>query len=71
MRKGIVVVEAEIDSKDPYAKVHHLELGPDYWRVSVKKVLVSVSLPRPTNDLLTLDDALNSFVAWPIKYIVL
>ena len=63
MGGGKVVVEGEVDSKDPELKVHHVPLGQHFWRVSVEKILVSgVSLCRATDEMQTLDDALNSFV---------
>ncbi|KAL5779864.1 hypothetical protein ACOSQ2_010601 [Xanthoceras sorbifolium] len=41
MGNGEVVAETEVDCTDPQAMVHHMILGADYWRVCVKKILVS------------------------------
>ncbi|KAL5857422.1 hypothetical protein ACOSQ3_004880 [Xanthoceras sorbifolium] len=35
---GEVVDEAEVNCTDPHATVHHMSLGPDCWRVCVKKI---------------------------------
>ncbi|KAL5732386.1 hypothetical protein ACOSQ2_032078 [Xanthoceras sorbifolium] len=71
MGNGEVVAEVEIDCTDPQAMVHHMILGPDCWRVSVKKILVSkVPLYPATTECMILDDALNSFIAWPAKYVI-
>ncbi|KAL5856716.1 hypothetical protein ACOSQ3_004174 [Xanthoceras sorbifolium] len=71
MGNGEVVAEAEVDCRDPQAVVHGMILGPDCWRVSVKKILVSkVPLYRASTEFMTLEDTLNSFIAWPAKYVV-
>ncbi|KAK2661400.1 hypothetical protein Ddye_007933, partial [Dipteronia dyeriana] len=63
---GEVVAEAEIDCVDPQASVHHMILGPDFWRVCVNKIMVSkVPLISPTSDLQILEDARDTFIAWP------
>ncbi|KAL5840762.1 hypothetical protein ACOSQ4_013370 [Xanthoceras sorbifolium] len=68
---GEVVAEAEVDCRDPQAVVHHMILGPDCWRVSVKKILVSkVPLYRATTEFMILEDTLNLFIAWPAKYVI-
>ncbi|KAL5861583.1 hypothetical protein ACOSQ4_002879 [Xanthoceras sorbifolium] len=55
MGNGEVVAEAEVDCTDPQAVVHHMILGSDCWRVSVKKVLVSkVPLYRATTAFMIL-----------------
>ncbi|KAL5831837.1 hypothetical protein ACOSQ4_017191 [Xanthoceras sorbifolium] len=71
MGNGEVVAEAEVDCRDPQAVVHGMILGPDCWRVSVKKILVSkVPLYRASTEFMILEDTLNSFIAWPAKYVV-
>ncbi|KAL5832876.1 hypothetical protein ACOSQ3_016550 [Xanthoceras sorbifolium] len=71
MGNGEAVAEAEVDCRDPQAVVHHMILGPDCWRVSVKKILVSkVPLYRATTEFMILEDTLNSFIAWPAKYVI-
>ncbi|KAL5847500.1 hypothetical protein ACOSQ3_011024 [Xanthoceras sorbifolium] len=65
------VAEAEVDCRDPQAVVHGMILGPDCWRVSVKKILVSkIPLYRASTEFMTLEDTLNSFIAWPAKYVI-
>jgi hypothetical protein len=65
-----VVAEAELNSTNPKALVHHMVLGLDYWRVWVKRVIVkSVPLYRSTSDMRILEDAFGSTLAWPSKYI--
>ncbi|KAL5733242.1 hypothetical protein ACOSQ2_032934 [Xanthoceras sorbifolium] len=55
---GEIVVETEIECTDPQTSVHHMVLGPDHWKIAVKKILVSkVNLYRPTSDLHKLEDA--------------
>ncbi|KAK2642316.1 hypothetical protein Ddye_024079 [Dipteronia dyeriana] len=63
---GQIVAETEIDCTDPQASVHHKLLGPDYWRVCVKKIMVSdVPLIRDTSELQTLEDVRDTLIAWP------
>ncbi|TXG57816.1 hypothetical protein EZV62_015645 [Acer yangbiense] len=65
-----ILAKVEIDCTDPQSSVHHKILGPDYWRVCVKKIMVSdVPLIRDTSELQTLEDARGTFIAWPSKYI--
>ncbi|KAL5800005.1 hypothetical protein ACOSQ4_032889 [Xanthoceras sorbifolium] len=55
---GEIVAETEIECTDPQTSVHHMVLGPDHWKIAVKKILVSkVNLYRPTSDLHKLEDA--------------
>ncbi|KAL5846972.1 hypothetical protein ACOSQ3_010496 [Xanthoceras sorbifolium] len=71
MGNGEVVAEAEVDCTDPQAMVHHMSLGPDYWRVCVKKILVSkIHLYCATTKFMILEDAKNSFIAWSTKYVI-
>ena len=68
---GEVVAKGEVDYKDPKALVHHMLLGPDCWRVWVKKIIGKhVPLYRATSDLHILEDALETTVACPKKYIM-
>ncbi|KAL5849382.1 hypothetical protein ACOSQ4_007395 [Xanthoceras sorbifolium] len=58
MGNGKVVADAEVDCTDPQATVHHMSLGPDCWRVCVKKILVSkIPLYRATSEFMILEDA--------------
>ncbi|KAL5767322.1 hypothetical protein ACOSQ2_014105 [Xanthoceras sorbifolium] len=60
---GEVVVEAEVDCTDPQAMVHHMSLGPDYWRVCVKKILMSkIPLYRATTEFIIIEHAKDSFI---------
>ncbi|CAN6694347.1 unnamed protein product [Malus baccata var. baccata] len=52
------------------AKVHHMVLGPNCWKVWVTIVRVeNISLYRPTNEFRVLEDAISSTIAWPSKYV--
>ncbi|KAL5762958.1 hypothetical protein ACOSP7_019222 [Xanthoceras sorbifolium] len=67
---GEVVAEAEIECTNPQTLVHHMILGPDHWKITVKKILVrKVPLCRPTSELHVLEDARGTYIAWPSKYI--
>ncbi|XP_075520555.1 uncharacterized protein LOC142553901 [Primulina tabacum] len=67
-----VVAEGRVASTDPKAKVHHIPLGGSCWKVWVDKVLVEkVDLIRPNDEMLYLEDAIDSTVAWMSKLIVL
>ena len=64
------MAKVEVDSKDPEALVHHTLLGPDCWRVWVKKIIGKhVPLYQATSDMYILEDALETTVAWPKKCI--
>ncbi|XP_073040254.1 uncharacterized protein [Primulina eburnea] len=67
-----VVAEGRIASTDPAVKVHHVPLGASCWKVWVDRVLVEqVDLIRPNSEMIFLDDALESTIAWFSKFIVL
>ncbi|XP_075514193.1 uncharacterized protein LOC142549237 isoform X2 [Primulina tabacum] len=67
-----VVAEGRIASTDPTVKVHHVPLGGSCWKVWVDRVLVEqVDLIRPNSEMIFLDDAVGSTVAWFSKFIVL
>ncbi|KAM3001179.1 hypothetical protein FF2_037504 [Malus domestica] len=67
---GQVVATGEIESTNPEAKVHHMVLGPDCWKVWVTVVKVeNISLYRPTSEFCVLEDAVSSTIAWPSKYV--
>jgi hypothetical protein len=67
---GEVVAKAQIASTNPLEFVHHVFLGPDSYKVWVNEILIhKIPLPRPTSEFFTVDDALNSTIAWPHKYI--
>ncbi|RXH86539.1 hypothetical protein DVH24_021812 [Malus domestica] len=67
---GQVVATGEIESTNPEAKVHHMVLGPDCWKVWVTVVKVeNISLYRPTSEFRVLEDDVSSTIAWPSKYV--
>ncbi|XP_073269827.1 uncharacterized protein [Primulina huaijiensis] len=67
-----VVAEGRIASTDPTVKVYHVPLGGSCWKVWVDRVLVEqVDLIRPNSEMIFLDDAVGSTVAWFSKFIVL
>ncbi|KAK9213934.1 hypothetical protein WN944_005920 [Citrus x changshan-huyou] len=69
---GEVVAKGMIAATNPEALVHHVQLGPDYYKVWVDEVnKPSLSLVRPTQEFFNLGDAKGSTIAWPIKYITL
>ncbi|XP_050131433.1 uncharacterized protein LOC126607755 [Malus sylvestris] len=62
--------DGEIESTNPEAKVHHMVLGPDCWKVWVTVVKVeNISLYRPTSEFRVLEDDVSSTIAWPSKYV--
>ncbi|XP_075512577.1 uncharacterized protein LOC142548126 isoform X1 [Primulina tabacum] len=67
-----VVAEGRIASTDSTVKVHHVPLVGSCWKVWVDRVLVEqVDLIRPNSEMIFLDDAVGSTVAWFSKFIVL
>ncbi|RXH87465.1 hypothetical protein DVH24_034365 [Malus domestica] len=67
---GQVVATGEIESTNPEAKVHHMVLGLDCWKVWVTVVRVeNISLYHPTSEFRVLEDAVSSTIAWPSKYV--
>lgn len=67
-----MVAKGMIAATNPEALVHHVQLGPDYYKVWVDEVnKPSLSLVRPTQEFFNLGDAKGSTIAWPIKYITL
>ncbi|KAM1442352.1 hypothetical protein FF1_010082 [Malus domestica] len=70
-RKGYAHLEDELRNKGtPEAKVHHMVLGPDCWKVWVTVVKVeNISLYRPTSEFRVLEDVVSSTIAWPSKYV--
>ena len=67
-----VVGEGTIASRDPLAKVHHICLGPDCWKVWVTIALVEdTPLYHATSEFHALSDAIGSTIAWPKNYILL
>ncbi|CAL5367201.1 unnamed protein product [Camellia sinensis] len=53
---NLVVVEGQIESRDPKSKVHHVTLGSMCRKVWVNHVIVNVSLFRSTHKMYDLQD---------------
>ena len=71
MGTGKVVGEGKISSKDPMSKVHHIPLGPDYWKIAVTRSIVEDTLLiRSTSEFQVLGHAIGSFIAWPKSYVI-
>lgn len=63
-----IVVEGTIASTDPKAKVHHMPLGRDCWKVWVESIsdgMDEVTLYKVTDEAHIIVEALGSTVAWP------
>ncbi|XP_052294929.1 uncharacterized protein LOC107177059 isoform X2 [Citrus sinensis] len=72
MGTGKVVGEGTIASRDPLAKVHHICLGPDCWKVWVTIAMVEdTPFYRATSEFHVVSDAIGSTIAWPKNYILL
>ena len=70
-KKEEVVAKGKITT-DPYSKVHHVPLGIDCWKVWVDEVKdLNVPLYRSTSEFSSLNEAVESTVAWPKKFIKL
>ncbi|KAK3189344.1 hypothetical protein Dsin_028905 [Dipteronia sinensis] len=71
MGTGKVVGEGKVVSKDLMSKVHHIPLGPDYWKIGVTRAIVEDTLLiRPTTEFQVLGHAIGSFIAWPKSYVI-
>ena len=63
-----VVAEGKVASTDPKARVHHVPLGRDCWKVWVESITLGkedVELYKMTDEARTINEALGSTVAWP------
>ncbi|KAH9671715.1 Integrase catalytic domain-containing protein [Citrus sinensis] len=63
-----IVAEGTIASTDPKAKVHHMPLGRDCWKVWVESIfdgMDEVTLYKVTDEAHIVVEALGSTVAWP------
>ncbi|KAH9803018.1 hypothetical protein KPL71_001620 [Citrus sinensis] len=63
-----IVAEGTIASTDPKAKVHHMPLGRDCWKVWVESIsdgMDEVTLYKVTDEAHIIVEALGSTVAWP------
>ncbi|XP_062011905.1 uncharacterized protein LOC133728512 [Rosa rugosa] len=66
-----VVARGYISDINPESKVHGYKLGPDCYRIAIEEVVMSdAEFYRSQPEFVTMEDALGSTVAWPIKYIV-
>ncbi|CAA2955710.1 Hypothetical predicted protein [Olea europaea subsp. europaea] len=64
-----IVGEGKIASIDLSAKVHHMPLGRDCWKVWVEEVYMSqLPLYRPTDEFRVLSEAMGSTVTLPKSY---
>ena len=64
MGTGKVVGEGKIASKDHMSKLHHIPLGPDYWKIAVTRAIVEDTLLiRPTSEFQVLGHAIRRFIA--------
>lgn len=65
-----VVAEGRLSSTNPNDYVHGVRLGPDGVRVFIDKVLVpKAPLWRPSTEMMYIEEAKNSTVAWPIEHV--
>ncbi|KAH7846159.1 hypothetical protein Vadar_010583 [Vaccinium darrowii] len=72
MGTGEVVAEGRWSSSDPNDSVHHIPLGPNAMRVWVDLVKKrEVYLWRPTSDMLYIEDAEGTTVAWPADKVLM
>ncbi|KAH9680378.1 hypothetical protein KPL71_026529 [Citrus sinensis] len=63
-----IVAEGTIASTDPKAKVHHMPLGRDCWKVWVESIsdgMDEVTLYKVTDEAHIIVEALGSTIAWP------
>lgn len=68
---GAIVAEGVVASTDPNEKVHFVQLGKDAIKVWVMNATVPEAvLWRPTSDLVCIEDAVGSTVAWPAAKVV-
>ncbi|XP_062017879.1 uncharacterized protein LOC133734269 [Rosa rugosa] len=66
-----VVARGYISDINPESKVHGYKLGPGCYRIAIEEVVMSdAEFYRSQPEFVTMEDALGSTVAWPIKYIV-
>ncbi|KAA0052811.1 transposase [Cucumis melo var. makuwa] len=69
---GEVIAEGRWSFNDPSVLVHHVPLGPNAVRVWVDTVKIPNSfLWRSTSDIIVIDDALGTIVAWPMDKVKL
>ena len=66
-----IVAEGRWSSSDPTALVHHIPIGPNAARVSIDAVRnPNAFLWRPNSEMLHIEDAIGSTIAWPIDKII-
>ncbi|KAH7849327.1 hypothetical protein Vadar_016355 [Vaccinium darrowii] len=72
MGTGEVVAAGHWSSSDPNERVHHIPLGPNAMRVWVDVVKKrEVFLRRPTSDILYIEEAKGTTVAWPADKVLM
>ena len=64
-----MVAEGTIASTDSKALVHHMPLGLGCWKVWVNHDKVNEPLYHPYRELIVLENAIGSTVAWPTHFI--
>ncbi|CAA3030820.1 Hypothetical predicted protein [Olea europaea subsp. europaea] len=61
-----IVAKGRIASTDPSAKVHHVPIRRDCWKVWVEEVYMGhLNLYRLTDEFRVLSEAIGSTIAWP------
>ncbi|KAH7833564.1 hypothetical protein Vadar_007654 [Vaccinium darrowii] len=72
MGTGEVVAEGRWSSSDPNERVHHISLGPNAMRVWVEVVKKrEVFLWRPMSDMVYIEEAKGTTVAWPADKVLM
>ncbi|XP_051224571.1 uncharacterized protein [Lolium perenne] len=69
--KGLVVGKGIIKSRDSKYVVQGDTLGDSFWAISVLNVskLGCEELPRPFEDIQTVEDAIGHCIAWPSTHV--
>lgn len=66
-----IIAEGRWSSSDPNLKVHGIPLGPQFMRVWVDVAVVpGAYLFRPNHEMLTIQEAVGSTVAWPFEKVI-
>ncbi|GAA0176328.1 hypothetical protein LIER_29337 [Lithospermum erythrorhizon] len=61
-----VVAKGILVSKDHKEKVTNVPLGPDHWKIFLEEVICpSYILSGSGDNAFTVEQAINSFLAWP------
>ncbi|GMN64729.1 hypothetical protein TIFTF001_033804 [Ficus carica] len=69
---GEVVAKGHWSSSDPKDLVHHVSLGPNAIKVWIHvPIKPDAFLWRPNSEMVCIEDAVGSIVAWPVDKVVL